>query len=102
MSCPVSDDFKAMVVKTRGGEVGVQKVVDRGPCGCKMLIVRISCIHAAQHHSEGKIMVVCRVPKDDEISLSTALDAGCAGIIIPHVESAEEVRGFMKRMYFGG
>jgi len=46
-------------------------------------------------------MVVCRVPKDDEISLTTALDAGCAGIIIPHVESADEVREFMKRMYFG-
>ena len=47
-------------------------------------------------------MVVCRVPKDDEISLSKALDAGCAGIIIPHVEFADEVREFMKRMYFGG
>ncbi|EMD89253.1 hypothetical protein COCC4DRAFT_23528 [Bipolaris maydis ATCC 48331] len=59
------------------------------------------CIHAAQHHSEGKSMVICRVPKRDEISLTTALDAGCAGIVIPHVESADEVRQFIKEMYFG-
>ncbi|KNG49540.1 macrophomate synthase [Stemphylium lycopersici] len=59
------------------------------------------CIHAAQHHSEGKSMVICRVPKHDELSLTTALDAGCAGIVIPHVESAQEVKDFMKEMYFG-
>jgi 4-hydroxy-2-oxoheptanedioate aldolase len=45
---------------------------------------------------------MCRVPKHDEISLTTALDAGCAGIIIPHVETAQEVRDFLKEMYFGG
>jgi 4-hydroxy-2-oxoheptanedioate aldolase len=60
------------------------------------------CIHAAQHHSEGKSMAICRVPKNDEISLTTALDAGCAGIVIPHVETAQEVKDFMKEMYFGG
>ncbi|KAF1837360.1 macrophomate synthase [Decorospora gaudefroyi] len=60
------------------------------------------CIHAAQHHSEGKSMVICRVPKHDEISLTTALDAGCAGIVIPHVESAQEVKDFIKEMYYGG
>jgi 4-hydroxy-2-oxoheptanedioate aldolase len=47
-------------------------------------------------------MVICRVPKHDELSLTTALDAGCAGIVIPHVESAQEVKEFMKNMYFGG
>jgi 4-hydroxy-2-oxoheptanedioate aldolase len=47
-------------------------------------------------------MVICRVPKHDELSLTTALDAGCAGIVIPHVESAQEVKDFMKEMYFGG
>lgn len=47
-------------------------------------------------------MVICRVPKRDELSLTTALDAGCAGIVIPHVESAQEVRDFIKEMYFGG
>lgn len=58
-------------------------------------------IHAAQHHSEGHSMVVVRVPKHDEISLTTALDAGAAGIIIPHCESAQEVKDFIQEMYYG-
>lgn len=45
-------------------------------------------------------MVIVRVPKHDEISLTTALDAGAAGIIIPHVESAQDVKDIMKEMYF--
>jgi len=57
-------------------------------------------IQAAQHHSEGKTHVIVRVPKHDEISLTTALDAGAAGIVIPHVESADEVRKFVKEMYY--
>jgi 4-hydroxy-2-oxoheptanedioate aldolase len=57
-------------------------------------------IHAAQHHSEGRAMVIVRVPKNDEISLSTALDAGAAGIVIPHVDTADEVRSMIKEMYY--
>ncbi|KAH7040954.1 Pyruvate/Phosphoenolpyruvate kinase-like domain-containing protein, partial [Microdochium trichocladiopsis] len=57
-------------------------------------------IQAAQHHSEGKTLVLVRVPKHDEISLTTALDAGAAGIVIPHCESADEVRKMVKEMYF--
>jgi 4-hydroxy-2-oxoheptanedioate aldolase len=59
-----------------------------------------SAVHAAQTHSEGKAMVIVRVPKNDELSLTTALDAGAAGIIIPHVESAQEVKDMMKEMYY--
>lgn len=57
-------------------------------------------IHAAQTHSEGRALVIVRVPKHDELSLSTALDAGAAGIIIPHVESAQDVKDVMKEMYY--
>lgn len=57
-------------------------------------------IHAANYHSEGKTMVIVRVPKNDEISLTTALDSGAAGIMIPHCESAEEVKAIMKEMYY--
>jgi 4-hydroxy-2-oxoheptanedioate aldolase len=57
-------------------------------------------IQAAQHHSEGKSMVVVRVPKHDETALSTALDAGAAGIIIPHCESAQEIRDKIKEVYY--
>lgn len=45
-------------------------------------------------------MVIVRVPKGDEIARSTALDAGASGLVIPHCESAEEVRQFVKEMYF--
>jgi 4-hydroxy-2-oxoheptanedioate aldolase len=62
--------------------------------------MRASAIHAAQHHSEGRALVIVRIPKNDEISLSTALDAGAAGIIIPHVDTADEVRSMMKEMYY--
>jgi 4-hydroxy-2-oxoheptanedioate aldolase len=62
--------------------------------------MNISAIHAAQHHSEGRAMVIVRVPKNDEISLSTALDAGAAGIVIPHVDTADEVRSMIKEMYY--
>jgi 4-hydroxy-2-oxoheptanedioate aldolase len=43
---------------------------------------------------------VVRVPKDDEISLTTALDAGAAGIVLPHTESAQEVIEFQKKMFY--
>lgn len=59
-----------------------------------------SAIHAAQTHSEGRALVVVRIPKNDELSLTTALDAGAAGIIIPHVESAQEVKDMIKEMYY--
>ncbi|KAL7940848.1 HpcH/HpaI aldolase [Trichoderma barbatum] len=57
-------------------------------------------IHATQHHSEGQTMVIVRVPKEDEVALTTALDAGASGITIPHCESKEEVEEFMKRIYY--
>ena len=60
-----------------------------------------SAIHAAQHHSEGKSLVIVRVPKRDELSLTTALDAGAAGIVLPHCESAQEIKDFIKEMYYG-
>jgi len=36
-------------------------------------------------------MVIVRVPKHDEISLTTALDAGAAGIIFPHVSVSTSI-----------
>ena len=59
-----------------------------------------SCIHAAQHHSEGKTMVVCRIPKHDEVSLTTALDAGAAGLVIPHTESAQDIRDKVREVFY--
>lgn len=65
-----------------------------------MLIAMHSCIHAVQTHSEGKTLVIVRVPKHDEISITTALDAGAAGIIIPHTESAQDVKDMIKAAYY--
>lgn len=45
-------------------------------------------------------MVIVRVPKHDEISLTTALDAGAAGIVIPHCESAKEVKQVLEEAYY--
>lgn len=45
-------------------------------------------------------MVIVRVPKHDTVSLSTALNAGASGIVITHIESAQEVKDKMKEMYF--
>lgn len=72
----------------------------KNQCNCHILMSS-SAIHAAQHHSEGKSLVVVRVPKRDELSLTTALDAGASGIVIPHCESAQEVKDFIKEMYYG-
>jgi 4-hydroxy-2-oxoheptanedioate aldolase len=68
---------------------------------CAKTANETSAIHAAQHHSEGQSLVIVRVPKHDEVSLTTALDAGAAGIVIPHCESAEEVEHFKKEAFFG-
>jgi 4-hydroxy-2-oxoheptanedioate aldolase len=57
-------------------------------------------IQAAQHHSEGKAMVIVRVTKGDPTMMSTALDAGAAGIVIPHTETADEVRAAIKEMFY--
>ena len=45
-------------------------------------------------------MVIVRVPKHDEVMLSAALDAGASGIIFPHMESAEDVKEMIKKVYY--
>lgn len=45
-------------------------------------------------------MAIVRPGKEDETALVTALDAGAAGIMIPHTESAEEVKRFMHSQPF--
>ncbi|SPN99943.1 uncharacterized protein DNG_02795 [Cephalotrichum gorgonifer] len=57
-------------------------------------------IHAAQHHSEGRTMALVRVPAHDEISLATALDAGASGIIFPNMQTVEDVRDMIKKVYY--
>ncbi|KAK4098532.1 Phosphoenolpyruvate/pyruvate domain-containing protein [Parathielavia hyrcaniae] len=58
------------------------------------------CIHAAQHHSEGKTMVICRIPKHSEVSLTTALDAGAAALVLPHTDNVQDVRDKVNEIYY--
>lgn len=75
-------------------------VMPRSGSYTKHPLISASIIHVAQHHSEGRSQVIVRVPKDDVLSITTALDAGAAGIIIPHCESAEEVEKYKKEIYY--
>lgn len=45
-------------------------------------------------------MVVVRVPKHDEVSLSTSLDAGAAGVVFPHMETVDDVKEMIKKVYY--
>jgi 4-hydroxy-2-oxoheptanedioate aldolase len=73
-------------------------------CAVKMAFAEsccpISAIHAIHHHSEGKTFVFVRVPKDDEVFLTACLDAGVDGIMLPHTESAEEVKELADKIYY--
>jgi hypothetical protein len=44
--------------------------------------------------------VVVRVAKGDPVGLATALDAGASAIVMPHTETAEEVREMIKEVYY--
>lgn len=59
-----------------------------------------SAIQAVQHHSEGKTFAIVRCHKGDDATLTTALDAGAAGIVIPHCEAAEEVIEMHEKIYY--
>lgn len=45
-------------------------------------------------------MVACRVPKHDEVCLTTALDAGASAIVIPHTESAKDILDKVKDVFY--
>jgi hypothetical protein len=44
--------------------------------------------------------VVVRVAKGDPVGLATALDAGASAIVMPHTETAEDVREMIKEVYY--
>lgn len=45
-------------------------------------------------------MVIVRIPEHDEITLSTALDAGASGIVIPHCEDVEEIKRVVDSAFY--
>jgi len=57
-------------------------------------------VQTIQFHSEGKMIPVVRVPGFSHEWMATALDAGAGGIIIPHTETVEQVRGIIESCFF--
>lgn len=51
-----------------------------------------SLIQTIQFYSEGKTFPVVRIPTHGHELIACALDAGAAGIICPHIETAQQVR----------
>ncbi len=45
-------------------------------------------------------MAIVRPGKTNEDSLTTALDAGASGIVIPHCESAQEVKDMLHKIKY--
>ena len=45
-------------------------------------------------------MAIVRPGKHDDTCLTTALDAGAAGIVIAHCESAQEVKDMIHKVRF--
>ncbi|KAF8998636.1 Phosphoenolpyruvate/pyruvate domain-containing protein [Hymenopellis radicata] len=49
-------------------------------------------IHTLRMYSQGRILPIVRVPSHAHEWVGWALDAGAGGIVIPHTETAEQVR----------
>ncbi|KAF7978388.1 hypothetical protein HWV62_777 [Athelia sp. TMB] len=49
-------------------------------------------VQTINYYSEGKMLPVVRVPTHTHEWIAWALDAGAAGVILPHIETAEQVR----------
>jgi len=53
----------------------------------------VECIQIIIHESKGKMIPIVRVPSSTAYDyMAWSLDAGAAGIIVPHMESAEEMK----------
>ena len=58
------------------------------------------CIQAVNYFSEDHAHAFGRLDQEDRVGLMTALDAGEAAIIMPHVETADQVRHMIKNIYY--
>jgi 4-hydroxy-2-oxoheptanedioate aldolase len=57
-------------------------------------------IQALSFHSQGKTIPVVRVPSHEPSFISTALDAGAAGIVLPHTETREHAQHLVNECRF--
>ncbi|KAG8812797.1 hypothetical protein FRC17_001811 [Serendipita sp. 399] len=57
-------------------------------------------VSTINHYSSSKMIPVVRVPSHEPSFISTALDAGAAGIIVPHMETREQAQALINECRF--
>jgi 2-keto-3-deoxy-L-rhamnonate aldolase RhmA len=57
-------------------------------------------IHNISFHSQGKMIPVVRVPSHEPSFIGVALDAGAAGIVLPHSETREQAQYLVNNCKF--
>ncbi|PVG04776.1 Phosphoenolpyruvate/pyruvate domain-containing protein [Serendipita vermifera] len=57
-------------------------------------------IHNISFHSQGKMIPVVRVPSHEPSFIGVALDAGAAGIVLPHSETKEQAQYLVNQCKF--
>ncbi|KZP10283.1 Phosphoenolpyruvate/pyruvate domain-containing protein, partial [Athelia psychrophila] len=58
-------------------------------------------VQTVNYHSEGRMLPIVRVPSHGHEWIAWALDAGAAGVIIPHTETVEQARAAVRAARFG-
>jgi 4-hydroxy-2-oxoheptanedioate aldolase len=79
------------------GHAGLDLVVldtEHGPTGADMLEHHIRAADSA------KVPILVRVSANDRVQILTALDAGAAGVIVPHVNTADEAAAAVRAAHY--
>lgn len=63
-------------------------------------VLLASLVSTITHYSQSKMFPVVRVPAHEPSFISVALDAGAAGIILPHLETKEQARHLINECRF--
>ena len=81
--CTLGSAFAAEIVARSGADI-VCIDVEHGLLGWDGALPAVVTLSAAQ------VPLVVRVPSHDPVTIMKALDAGAGGVIVPHVESADQ------------
>ena len=57
-------------------------------------------VQTISYHSEGRMLPIVRVPNHGHEWIAWALDAGAAGVIVPHTETVEQARAAVRAARF--
>jgi len=81
--CTLGSAFAAEIVASSGADL-VCVDVEHGLLGWDGALPAVTTLSAA------RVPVVVRVPSHEPVGMMKALDAGAVGVVVPHVESAEQ------------